>query len=191
MRLSSLIFFLQIFLFFPLNAQESGENIPSAIKKALKSYEDGDVLSALLELDRAVDLLVQQVGKKIERALPSGGENWEAGETQIFRFGKEGVTVVRSYTSRKNRDVRVKLTVTFGSPLLPYINSLMQNEFFLERKDVVETDGMKILFVQLPDEKGFECYTVFPRGYLVTLKGNTSREVLTELLKSIDVNKLH
>ncbi len=192
MRISSLIFCLFIFL-FSLNssAQEKGEDVKTMIKNALKFYEEGNVLLTLREMDKALEIIVKEAGKKIEKALPSGGEVWSAGETQILRFGKGGVTVVRTYTSKEKKDVKVKLNITFGSPILPYINSLMQNEFFLERKDVIDVDGLRVLFIALPDEKGYECYTMVEPGYLITVKGNITKESIINLLKSIDYSKLH
>jgi len=191
MRISSIVFCF--IFFFSLNslAEEKEEDVKAILKNALKFYEEGNVLSALTELDRALEVVVKEAGKKIEKALPSSGEMWTAGETQTLRFGKGGISVVRTYTSKEKKDVKAKLTITYGSPLLPYINSLMQNEFFVERKDVLEVDGLRLLFVELPEEKGYECYTIVQPGYLITLKGNTTKENIIKLIKSIDYSKLH
>jgi hypothetical protein len=191
MRISSIVFC--IIFFFSANsfAQEKEEDVRVILKNALKFYEEGNVLSALTEMDRALEIIVKEAGKKIEKALPSGGEMWSAGETQTLRLGKGGISVVRTYTSKEKKDVKAKLTITYGSPLLPYINSLMQNEFFVERKDVLEVDGLRVLFIQLPEEKGYECYTIVQPGYLITLKGNTTKESIIKLIKSIDFSKLH
>jgi hypothetical protein len=191
MRISSIVFC--IIFFFSANsfAQEKEEDVRVILKNALKFYEEGNVLSALTEMDRALEIIVKEAGKKIEKALPSGGEMWSAGETQTLRLGKGGISVVRTYTSKEKKDVKAKLTITYGSPLLPYINSLMQNEFFVERKDVLEVDGLRVLFIQLPEEKGYECYTIVQPGYLITLKGNTTKESIIKLIKSIDYSKLH
>jgi hypothetical protein len=191
MRISSIVFC--IIFFFSANsfAQEKEEDVRVILKNALKFYEEGNVLSALTEMDRALEIIVKEAGKKIEKALPSGGEMWAAGETQTLRLGKGGISVVRTYTSKEKKDVKAKLTITYGSPLLPYINSLMQNEFFVERKDVLEVDGLRVLFIQLPEEKGYECYTIVQPGYLITLKGNTTKESIIKLIKSIDYSKLH
>lgn len=191
MRISSIVFCF--ILLFSLNSsgQEKGEDVKSILKNALKFYEEGDPLSTLTELDKALEILVKEAGKKIEKALPSGGEMWSAGETQTLRFGKGGISVVRTYTNKEKKDVKAKLNITYGSPLLPYINSLMQNEFFVERKDVIEVDGLRLLFIELPEEKGYECYTIVQPGYLITLKGNTTKESIIKLIKSIDYSKLH
>jgi len=191
MRISSIVFCIIFFFSASSFAQEKEEDVRAILKNALKFYEEGNVLSALTEMDRALEIMVKEAGKKIEKALPSGGEMWSAGETQTLRLGKGGISVVRTYTSKEKKDVKAKLTITYGSPLLPYINSLMQNEFFVERKDVLEVDGLRVLFIQLPEEKGYECYTIVQPGYLITLKGNTTKESIIKLIKSIDYSKLH
>lgn len=190
MRVSSIALCF-IFLFsLNLPAQEKKEDVRSIIKNALKFYEEGNALSALTEIDKAAEMIVKEVGKKIEKALPTGTVFWSSGESQVLRFGKGGVSVIRTYTSKEKKDVKAKLSVTFGSPLLPYIDSLMQNEFFLERKDVVGVDGMKLLFIELPEEKGYECYTIVQPAYLITVKGNTTKEHIINLLKFIDYSQL-
>jgi hypothetical protein len=191
MRISPIVFCVIFFLSLNSFAQEKEEDVRSILKNALKFYEEGNVLLTLTEMDKALEIIVKEAGKKIEKALPSGGEMWSAGETQTLRFGKGGISVVRTYTNKEKKDVRAKLTITYGSPLLPYINSLMQNEFFVERKDVLEVDGLRLLFIELPEEKGYECYTIVQPGYLITLKGNTTKEGIIKLIKSIDYSKLH
>jgi hypothetical protein len=191
MRISPIVFCVIFFLSLNSFAQEKEEDVRSILKNALKFYEEGNVLLTLTEMDKALEIIVKEAGKKIEKALPPGGEMWSAGETQTLRFGKGGISVVRTYTNKEKKDVRAKLTITYGSPLLPYINSLMQNEFFVERKDVLEVDGLRLLFIELPEEKGYECYTIVQPGYLITLKGNTTKEGIIKLIKSIDYSKLH
>lgn len=192
MRISSLIF---IFLFaFSIIDESYSENkvdsVSAHIKKAEEYYESGDFESTFLELNSAMDELAETIGRSMVKALPASTNRWnqkkEGGD--INRLGKAGVVVIKDYQS-KGKDARI--TLTFGSPLVPSIRLLSENEFFKERKDVIKVKEFDVLFVPLPDNTGYEAYTTIGSWYLLTVRGNNcSKEDIIELLSAIDYSKL-
>lgn len=189
MRISSLRF---AFLLLLISSSAGGkrDSISIHIKKAGEYYESGDYQSAFLELNSAMEALTEIIGKKMLDSLPISTSIWiqkeERGE--INRLGKTGVVVIKDYKA-DGRGARI--TFTFGSPIIPSIRSLSENEFFKERKDVVKVKGLDVLFVRLPDNSGYEAYTTIGSWYLLTVRGsNCSKDEIIELLKAIDYSKL-